>query len=140
METFHNAIEDFKLPCPYQKCLKTINWVIVRELGPWIRIFRMLRKTSCMSPFRRQEYYLVKGQNKVLHIKKRYPVWILCIINSKVFEKENQLYSDLKKYLKTIIFYAAEFWKCVFYDDHFQHVLFCIQHNGNIAYGSRQNK
>ena len=28
-------MEDFKLPCPYQKCLKTINRVIVRELGPW---------------------------------------------------------------------------------------------------------
>lgn len=28
-------MEEFKLPCPYQKCLKTINRVIVRELGPW---------------------------------------------------------------------------------------------------------
>lgn len=71
IETFHNAIEDFKLPCPYQKCLKTINRMIVRELGPWIRIFRMLRKTSCMSPFRRQEYYLVKGQNKSFTHKKK---------------------------------------------------------------------
>lgn len=31
----------------------------------------MLRKTSCMSPFRRQEYYLVKGQNKSFTHKKK---------------------------------------------------------------------
>ena len=62
METFHNAIEDFKLPCPYQKCLKTINRVIVRELGPWKnKDISDASQNFLHVSIRRQEYYLFKG-------------------------------------------------------------------------------